>query len=171
MGICSRLRVFYKGTNVMSKETTLVMYSKVKYFIQYYSSLMYRLLDMLCFLPEVWDLGPFLGLDSCPLSLPGPRVPFSQGAEFLSVPTQRQEQLNGSSWKTVGSAYTMVIVLSSQDQQHCIKERNLLLLEVQWERRFTVTNVGQPTLGAKGLGSSQEAQASESSHKYIQLYV
>ena len=87
MDICSRLHVFYKGTNVMSKETTLVMYSKVKYFIQYYSNVMYCLLDVLCFLPKVWDLGPFAGLDSGILSSPGPCVPFSQGAEFLSVPT------------------------------------------------------------------------------------
>lgn len=68
MDVCSQLHVFYKGANVISKETTLVMYSKAKYFIQYCSNVMYCLLDTFCFLLEVWDLGLFAGLDSCILS-------------------------------------------------------------------------------------------------------
>lgn len=59
---------------------------KSKYFIWDYSNAMYRLLDILCFLPKVWDLGPFAGLDSHVVFSPGLCVPFSQGAEFLSVP-------------------------------------------------------------------------------------
>lgn len=61
---------------------------KVKYFMQYYSDVMYFLLDILCFLPEVWDSGLFVELDSYILSSPVSSVPFSQDAEFLSVPTK-----------------------------------------------------------------------------------
>lgn len=77
-----------QGHNVMSKETTLVMYSKVKYFMQYYSNVMYFFLDILSFLPGVSNSGLFVELDSYILSSPGSCVPFSQDAEFLSVPTK-----------------------------------------------------------------------------------
>lgn len=69
----------------MSKETTLVMYLEVKYFIPCYSDVMYCLPDFaFCLRSGIWDhLWGWI-----PASPVVPRVPFSQGTEFLPVPTK-----------------------------------------------------------------------------------
>lgn len=174
MDICSWLHAFYKSTNVMSKETTLVMYLEVKYFIQYYCDVIDCLPDIaFCLRSRIWDhLWGWTPASSplwCLLCL-------FHGVlnSFLSLQNAKK-QLNPSSWQNVNSDNTMVIVWALGIDRTVLKQgthsfsRHNVREDLWWWMCHSVSCVPGSQQGGSGQGVL--TQMCMSVYLHVFLYV